>query len=174
MLKAYKLAHTYQQTQSHDILAFLSADSACRELKSTVRIENWDEFLQSINTHPCIREVWDKIYRITKLRPTNPFSHYPDYYVTLLPTQWPVKLQLISLPIDIKDHLASTRIDREFHSETVFGEVMITDSTPITAEEFRSVPLQGKAAWLEEDGITQSVQHLMSVTKPGKASPPPV
>lgn len=59
---------TYCQTPSQsNLLAFLSAVSAFWEPKDTIRNTNWEEFLQSIDAHSSVREVYD-----IKSKPTNP------------------------------------------------------------------------------------------------------
>ena len=161
--KVCELAQLYRQTQSHDdLLAFISAATAFRELKGTVRTQNWEEFLQGINAHTNVREVWDKIHRITKPKSTNPLHHCPAYYAADLAEQWSLQSQPTSLPADIQDYLTNTRLDREFRIEIACSEVGITDNIPLTTEELKIALLQGKATCPGDDGITYSVLRLMS------------
>lgn len=161
--KVSDLAQQYRRTQtSDDLFAFLTAVKTYRDLKGTVRKQDWENFLQNINGQTGLGEVWDKIKRVTKPKSSSPPHHYPAHFAEELAHQWSQQSQLTALPADIQTYLSDTHMDRQFRIEIACSEIGITDNTPITPEELRVALLQGKATSPGDDGIPYSVLRLMS------------
>ena len=161
--KVEELGQIYRLNKTQANLdKFLHANSVFRQLIDHTRKDYWEEFLQSINQHTSLAEVWDKINRITKKSTAVPTYHSPQEHANMLLHQWADTSQTCHLPTHVQNILAQNRVNRDFKIEIGKAEVDLTDYYEITERELENALTKGRSTSPGEDGITYDVLRLLA------------
>ena len=155
--QAYRLNKTQENLD-----AFLTANAAFRDIIEHTRKEYWEDFLQSINQHTSLAEVWQKINRINKKSKAVPSYHNPQEQANMLLHQWADTSQTQHLPSHVQNILKRDRTNRDFKIEIGKAEVDLTDYYEITEWELENALAKGRSTAPGEDGITYDVLRLLA------------
>ena len=154
-----KVAEAYQQNFCQETLTdYKTAISDLRSLMHDVRDEHWEHFLQTINAHTPISQVWKSVNKIIKpiTSPAPPLHHNPIEYATDLVHKWSSQSQPSTTSyLTGVDRDRLIRITRARHTSSE------TDAA-ITNEELRVALLQGKATAPGDEGITYDTLRLIA------------
>nr|XP_027219801.1 uncharacterized protein LOC113812168 [Penaeus vannamei] len=137
--RVQELLNIYRQDNTRDNpIKFLRANKNLRELKTQIRHDHFEQFLQSINNNTSISEA------------------------DMLLIQWAGASKLSSLPTNIQNHLNQSKVAWKFAIDIGSSDSDISDSAEISEWELNNALSKGKASAPGEDGITYSVLRLIA------------